>query len=93
MHAITLIPDWHVGHEQKDKYTQLEQKTVKYEPCSVCGKMMRPVPTHILKELYVHNEDVELEHVQHLCSACRQLEDARRSAGLPASEEKQAVEA
>ncbi|MBQ7738133.1 MAG: hydrogenase [Desulfovibrionaceae bacterium] len=90
--AISLIKDWHSAHEEADKYKVVEQKAIAYEPCSVCGKKIRPVPTQILKKLYVNNTDIDLEHVQHLCPACRQLEDARRSAGLPAAAEKAAVE-
>lgn len=90
--AIGLNTEWHMAHAEKDKYNLVEQKTVQYEPCSVCGKPMRPVPAAILKKLYVHNDDIELEHVRTLCPACRQIEDARRSAGLPAAEEKKAVE-
>ena len=92
MHAISLEPDWHSSHPEADKYKVIEQKTIAYEPCSVCGKMIRPVPEATLKKLYVHNDDVDLEHVRTLCPSCRQLEDARRSAGLPAAAEKKAVE-
>lgn len=94
MHAIDLVNDWHTAHEEADKYTQVEQKHIEYESCISCGKKIRPVPTSVLKQLYVNNNDIELEHVQHLCPACRQLEDARRSAGLPAaaSSEQKAVE-
>ena len=93
VHAITLVNDWHTAHEEKAKYLEVEQKTIKYEPCSCCGKKIRPVPAAVLKQLYVNNPDVDLEHVRNLCPECRQLEDARRSAGLPAQAEKNAVEA
>ena len=92
MHAISLVNDWHTAHLEEKKYTEVEQKTVQYESCSVCGKKIRPVPEAVLKKLYINNADVDLEHVQHLCPSCRQLEDARRSAGLPAAAEQAAVE-
>ena len=92
MHAISLEPNWHSAHPEADKYKVIEQKSIAYEPCSVCGKMIRPVPVDTLKKLYVHNDDVDLDHVRSLCPSCRQLEDARRSAGLPAAAEKKAVE-
>lgn len=91
MHAISLVPDWHMAHAQEDKYKLIEQQSIQYEPCSVCGKMMRPVPEAVLKKLYVNNTDIDLNHVRTMCPACRQLEDARRSAGL-ACEAKKAVE-
>lgn len=92
MHAISLVPDWHSAHPQEQKYAVKEQKTIAYEPCAVCGKMMRPVPLELLKKLYVNNHDVDVEHIHSICPACRQLEDARRSAGLPPAEPKKAVE-
>lgn len=92
MKAISLVPDWHSAHPQEEKYKVIEQKKIPYEPCAVCGKMMRPVPEALLKKLYVNNADVDLEHVRTICPACRQLEDARRSAGLPPVAPKEAVE-
>ncbi len=92
MKAISLLPDWHSAHPQEDKYKVIEQKSIAYQPCSVCGKMMRPLPEALVKKLYVNNPDIDPEHVRTTCPACRRLEDARRSAGLPPAESKPAVE-
>lgn len=93
MGAISLVNDWHTAHEERQKYTSVEQKAIAYEPCSCCGKKIRPMPAKVLEKLYVNNPDIDLEHVRHLCPSCRQLEDARRSAGLPAAAEQAQVEA
>ncbi len=83
--AITLLPDWHTAHYQEDKYARIEQQSVDYEPCSVCGRKMRPVPVALLKKLYAGKTDVDAERLTRVCPDCRQIEDSKRNIGqLPA---------
>ena len=84
--AMSISNDWHSAHLETDKFTRIEQKTIKYEPCAGCGKLMRPIPAVLAQKLYAENTDVDPEQIRHLCPSCRQLEDAKRSAcALPRS--------
>jgi formate hydrogenlyase subunit 6/NADH:ubiquinone oxidoreductase subunit I len=78
--AMNMTDDWHSAHLEEDKYNRLEQQTIKYEPCSRCGTLMRPLPSGIAQKLYARNPGIDPETIRHLCPNCRQLEDARRAA-------------
>ena len=77
--AMSLSTDWHSAHAESDKFTRIEQKTIKYEPCFNCGTPMRPINAALAQRLYAANTDVDPEKIRHLCPKCRQLEDAKRS--------------
>lgn len=76
--AMSITNDWHHAHAAEDKYDQLEQHTINYEPCAHCGTMIRPLPEKLAKRIYKSNKEIDPEKIRHLCPKCRQLEDARR---------------
>lgn len=78
--AMSIVPDWHSAHIEEDKFKRIEQQTIKYEPCSNCGTLMRPIPLPLAQKLYAENHEIDPEHIRHLCPQCRQLEDAKRNA-------------
>ncbi len=81
MKAITLSNDWHNAHEQSQKFTWIEKKFVPYTRCVECGATMRQIPLEMAKKIYVHNTDIDPEHVIQICPSCRQVEDAKRIEG------------
>ena len=91
---MSISNDWHSAHPETDKFTRVEQQTIKYEPCAGCGTLMRPITAALAQKLYAANTDIDPEKIRHLCPKCRQLEDARRTVcALPRpAEAKPAVE-
>ncbi|MDO5484042.1 MAG: hydrogenase [Desulfovibrionaceae bacterium] len=85
--AMSLTNDWHSAHAEEDKFKRIEQHTIKYEPCSVCGTLIRPIPADMAQRIYAQKTDIDAEAIRHMCPKCRQLEDAKRTlSAFPASE-------
>lgn len=84
--AMSITNDWHHAHEASEKFDQLEQHTINFEPCAHCGTLIRPLPEKLAKKLYRSNTEVDPEKIRHLCPKCRQLEDARRIENIPDKE-------
>ncbi|MDR1857400.1 MAG: 4Fe-4S binding protein [Desulfovibrio sp.] len=91
--AASLIPDWHAAHPEEDKYVRIEQQTVKYEPCSNCGTLMRPIPAKLARKLYASSPELDPEQLRHLCPACRRLRDALKGRPFPVAAAKVPAEA
>ncbi|MDR2573140.1 MAG: 4Fe-4S binding protein [Desulfovibrio sp.] len=79
--AMSISNDWHGAHPEKEKFSRLEQHTIKYEPCAACGVLMRPVPAALARRLYSATPELDPEQIRHLCPQCRRQEDAKRNAG------------
>ena len=80
--AITLSNDWHNAHPQEQKFQWMEAQFVPYVACTHCGAPMRPLPKAIADNIYINNKDVDIDHILGLCPACRQMEDAKRTAAV-----------
>jgi len=76
MKAVDIVPDWHSAHFEEDKYSRIEQHTIEYQPCTVCGKPVRVLSLEKARELYRSDPSVDPEQVRHMCRSCRQIKDA-----------------
>lgn len=84
--AMSITNDWHSAHPESERFTRLERQVIKYEPCAHCGELMRPLPAEVARRIYAHNPEIDPEVIRKICPACRQLEDAKRTACiLPAA--------
>ncbi len=79
--AITLTNDWHNAHPQEEKFSWIEKKFIPYVQCTLCGASMRPLPLDLAKKLYIHDKDIDADHIRGICPQCRQVEDAKRIEG------------
>ncbi len=79
MQAMSIDPNWHSAHLEKDKFMHVEQHTINYQPCANCGQPMRVLPGDRAAELYKHDGNINPEEIRHLCRSCRQLLDAERN--------------
>ena len=76
--AIYLTDNWHSAHDHAVQYEQIEQQVITKEHCLNCGEPIRPIPLELATRLYAGKDDIDPDHVRHLCPKCRQMEDARR---------------
>ncbi|GLZ24123.1 4Fe-4S ferredoxin [Stutzerimonas stutzeri] len=75
--AIRLTEDWHLAHEQKDKYRMIESGTVAYAACADCGTRFIPMNPALRKLVYAdHGQAVE--RLAALCPDCRRKQSATR---------------
>lgn len=94
--AITLSPNWHNAHRNREKYTWLTRASVTYDACEQCGARMRFLPPSLVERIYAGHPEVNVRRVAHLCPHCRQLDTAvaeGRACLLPKEEDKPPVEA
>lgn len=79
MGAISIDNDWHSAHAAEEKYDKVEQQIIRYEPCSHCGTLMRPLPLERIRALYADDSSLDPKLLRTLCPKCRQIEDAKRN--------------
>ncbi len=72
--AITMTNDWHLSHEQSEKYTCCEVQFVEYPVCEKCGERMLPRLHQRLSKGLVGS--VSTAEIMRICPDCRRLTSA-----------------